>query len=141
MEGPASKTFWILATPIDPAALRVPLDYCGAGGCATFEGRVRSGGGSVRALEYEAHAALAEAEGARIMAEAAGKFPILAAVGAHRTGTLAPGDLAVWIGVAAEHRGAAFEACRYIIDQLKARLPIWKKEHFSDGTAAWVNSA
>jgi molybdopterin synthase catalytic subunit len=136
-------TFRILATPIDPASLRVPLDYCGAGGCALFEGRVRSrsGGRAVRVLEYEAHRALAEAEGARIFAEAAGKFGLLAAVGAHRTGTLAPGDLAVWIGVAAEHRGAAFDACRYIIDELKHRLPIWKKEHFSDGTADWVDGA
>jgi molybdopterin synthase catalytic subunit len=136
-------TFRMLATPIDPAALRVPLDYCGAGGCAIFEGRVRSrsGGRSVRFLEYEAHGALAEAEGARIFAEAAGKFAILAAAGAHRTGTLSPGDLAVWIGVAAEHRGAAFDACRYIIDELKRRLPIWKKEHFLDGAAAWVDGA
>ena len=75
-------TFRILATPIDPASLRVPLDYCGAGGCAIFEGRVRSRSGarSVRFLEYEAHGALAEAEGARIFAEAAGKFAMLAAL-------------------------------------------------------------
>lgn len=135
--------FQILETAIDPAALRRSLGHAGAGACAIFVGTVRdhNDGRSVRALEYEAHTALAGAEGRKILAEAVEKFGILAAVGVHRTGMLIKGDVAVWIGVAAEHRGAAFDACRYIIDQLKARLPIWKREHYADGTSTWINSA
>jgi molybdopterin synthase catalytic subunit len=92
-------------------------------------------------LDYEAHPPLAEKEGERILAEARAKFPILDAACVHRTGALALGDLAVWVGVTAEHRDAAFGACRFIIDEAKARLPIWKREHYSDGTTEWVNCA
>jgi len=61
--------------------------------------------------------------------------------GAHRTGRLEPGDMAVWVGVVAEHRGPAFDACRFIVDQLKARVPIWKREHYAEGPSAWINPA
>ena len=61
--------------------------------------------------------------------------------GVHRVGALTIGDLAVWVGVSAAHRGAAFDACRFIIDEAKARVPIWKKEHYADGTSEWVNCA
>lgn len=133
--------FTISSEPIDPAALARGLRDPAAGACATFEGwvRNRNDGRVVLALDYEAYAPLAEKEGRRILEEAAGKFPILRAVCAHRTGALALGDLAVWVGVAAEHRGAAFDACRYIIDQAKLRVPIWKREHYADGTTEWVN--
>jgi molybdopterin synthase catalytic subunit len=135
--------FKISPDPIDPAALARELRDPSAGAGATFEGwvRDRNDGRPVRALEYEAHAPLAEKEGDRILEEARAKFPILRARCVHRTGPLALGDLAVWVGVAAEHRGAAFEACRYIIDQTKLRVPIWKREHYADGTVAWVNAA
>ena len=66
---------------------------------------------------------------------------MLGAVCVHRTGHLQLGELAVWVGVTAEHRGAAFDACRYIIDEAKARLPIWKKEHYASGATAWINCA
>ena len=56
-------------------------------------------------------------------------------------GKLAIGDCAVWVGVSAAHRGAAFDACRYIIDETKSRVPIWKKEHYGDGQSGWVNCA
>ena len=133
--------FKISPEPLDPAVLARSLHDPAAGACATFEGwvRNRNDGRAVVALEYEAHASLAEKEGARILEEAAAKFPIVKAVCAHRTGALALGDLAVWVGVAAEHRAAAFEACRYIIDQTKLRVPIWKREHYADGTVEWVN--
>jgi molybdopterin synthase catalytic subunit len=135
--------FKISTDPIDPAVLAGELRDRAAGACVTFEGwvRNRNDGRSVRALEYEAHAALAEKEGDRILGEARMNFQILRAVCVHRTGSLALGDLAVWVGVAAEHRGTAFEACRYIIDQTKLRVPIWKREHYTDGTVAWVNPA
>ena len=69
------------------------------------------------------------------------KFRLIGAVGVHRIGHLQLGDLAVWVGVTAEHRGDAFDACRYIIDEAKARLPIWKKEHYANGSTVWINCA
>jgi hypothetical protein len=85
----------------------------------------------VQALEYEAHQAIAEKEGARIVAEAMTRFAVTAVYCEHRVGKLAIGDCAVWVGVSADHRGAAFDACRYVIDEAKARVPIWKKEHYA----------
>jgi molybdopterin synthase catalytic subunit len=135
--------FKISPEPIDSAALIRGLHDVAAGACATFEGRVRNrnDGRPVRALDYEAYAPLAEKEGERILTEALAKFPILNAICVHRTGSLVLGDLAVWVGVVAEHRAAAFDACRYVIDQAKARVPIWKREHYDDGATEWVNAA
>ena len=135
--------FKISSTPIDPAAQQRALTDERAGACVTFEGwvRNRNEGQPVRSLEYEAYALLAESEGARILAEAREKYAVIAAAGVHRVGLLQLGELAVWVGVTAEHRGAAFEACRYIIDEAKARLPIWKKEHYTSGATSWINCA
>jgi molybdopterin synthase catalytic subunit len=135
--------FRLSAAALSAAALARSLADARAGACATFEGWVRdhNDGQPVRSLDYEAYAPLAEKEGARILAEAREKFPILGAVCVHRVGALALGDLAVWVGVTAVHRGAAFDACRYLIDETKARVPIWKKEHYADGTTAWINCA
>jgi molybdopterin synthase catalytic subunit len=135
--------FKLCSTPIDAGALTGGLRDQAAGACATFEGwvRNRNEGQPVQALDYEAYAPLAEKEGERILAEARAKFPILKAQCVHRTGALALGDLAIWVGVAAEHRGAAFDACRYIIDQAKARVPIWKREHYASGVTEWINAA
>ena len=69
------------------------------------------------------------------------RFDVLAIHAEHRVGALAIGDCAVWVGVSAAHRGAAFDACRYVIDEIKARVPIWKKEHYADGDSGWVNCA
>jgi molybdopterin synthase catalytic subunit len=135
--------FRLSAQPFDVAVLKSTLDDARAGACVTFEGwvRNRNEGQPVNSLEYEAYAPLAEKEGARILAEAQERFPILSAVCIHRVGHLQLGDLAVWVGVTAEHRGAAFDACRYIIDEAKARVPIWKKEHYATGATAWINCA
>ncbi len=135
--------FTISATPIDPAALQRTLADARAGACVTFEGwvRNRNEGQPVLSLEYEAYAPLATSEGEAILAEARAKFALVGAVAVHRTGHLQLGELAVWVGVTAEHRGAAFDACRYIIDEAKARLPIWKKEHYATGATAWINCA
>ncbi|HWA87721.1 MAG TPA: molybdenum cofactor biosynthesis protein MoaE, partial [Opitutus sp.] len=89
-------------------------------------------------LDYAAFGELAEREGARILEEARAKFDVLAIACVHRVGALKIGDLAVWVGVVAAHRGAAFDACRYVIDEAKARVPIWKKEHYTDGASEWV---
>jgi molybdopterin synthase catalytic subunit len=128
---------------IEPARLLAKLDDVSAGACVTFEGRVRNEneGQKVVALDYEAYAPLAEKEGLRIVGEARDRFPIRGAMCVHRTGSLALGDVAVWVAVTAAHRAAAFEACRYIIDEIKARLPIWKKEHYSGGATEWINCA
>jgi len=136
-------SFQISATPIDPAALQRALADPRAGACVTFEGwvRNRNEGQPVLSLEYEAYAPLAISEGAKILAEAQGRYALTGAAAAHRVGHLQLGELAVWVGVTAEHRGAAFEACRYIIDEAKARLPIWKKEHYASGATAWINCA
>jgi molybdopterin synthase catalytic subunit len=135
--------FRIAHEPLDPAALKALLADAQAGACVTFEGWVRNHneGKPVLALDYEAYAQLAEAEGARILAEAREKFRVANAVCVHRVGALRIGDLAVWVGVSAAHRGAAFDACRYIIDEVKARVPVWKKEHYADGATEWINCA
>lgn len=132
--------FRITSNPLDPDALRRELLDTQAGGYVAFEGRVRSrnAGREVRSLEYETYLELAEKEGARVLAEAGAKYAILSAACVHRVGHLQLGDLAVWVGVTAEHRGAAFDACRFIIDEMKARVPIWKKEHYADGAPAWI---
>lgn len=131
----------ITDVPIDPASLRKSLADDGAGGFCVFEGwvRNRNEGRAVRRLEYEAYAPLAIAEGERVIAEAKQRFGVLGACCVHRIGTLEIGELAVWVGVTAAHRDEAFKACRYIIDEIKIRLPIWKKEHYVDGDSGWVN--
>jgi len=126
---------------IDTAASRAQLLDPGAGGFVTFEGWVRdfNEGREVTALEYEAFQALAVKEGERIVAEAAARFPVRHALCIHRVGRLALTDMAVWVGVSATHRGEAFDACRFIIDEVKHRVPIWKKEHYLNGDSGWVN--
>jgi molybdopterin synthase catalytic subunit len=107
-------SFKITSAVIDPAALKRELERGSAGACVTFEGWVRNhnDGESVQALEYEAHQAIAEKEGAQIVAEALERFAVTAVRCEHRVGKLAIGDCAVWVGVSADHRGAAFDACR-----------------------------
>jgi len=136
-------SFKITSAVIDPAARKRELERSTAGACVTFEGWVRNhnDGEAVQALEYEAHQAIAEKEGARIVAEAMTRFAVTAVYCEHRVGKLAIGDCAVWVGVSADHRGAAFDACRYVIDEAKARVPIWKKEHYASGATGWVNCA
>ena len=133
--------FAFSAGPINGAALAAPLAHPGAGGFAAFEGRVRdrNEGRRVKSLDYEAFEALAIAEGERIVRDALARHGATAARCVHRVGHLAVGDVAVWVGVSAPHRAEAFAACRAIIDDIKHRLPIWKKEHYADGDSGWVN--
>jgi len=133
--------FELTSTPLDSAALLARLGRPDAGALVVFEGRVRNHhlGRPVTHLEYEAFDELALAEGAAIVAEAERLHPGAHVLCVHRTGTLAIGEIAVWIGVASAHRAAAFAACRHVIEDLKRRLPIWKKEHHPDGAAEWVN--
>lgn len=133
--------FEISAEPIDVATLSRELASAHAGASVGFEGWVRNHneGRDVKRLDYQAYIPLARAEGERILAEACERFAIVEARCVHRVGALAIGDLAVWVGVSAAHRGAAFDACRYIIDEVKKRVPIWKNEHYADGESGWLH--
>lgn len=136
-------TFRLSESELDLAALRGELDDPSCGGLVFFEGRVRNHneGRSVTGLEYEAFAPLAIKEGERILREAIARFDVVRALCAHRVGALDVGGVAVFIGIAARHRDEAFSACRYVIDEVKLRVPIWKKEHYADGPSDWVNCA
>jgi molybdopterin synthase catalytic subunit len=135
------KRFRLSETPIEAAAQRLSLEDPAAGGCVTFEGWVRNHNEAraVTRLDYQAYGPLAEDEGEAILAEATTKFALRAVRCVHRTGALAIGDLAVWVGVSADHRDAAFAACRWIIDEVKRRVPIWKNEHYADGESGWLH--
>ena len=136
-------TFEITGTPIDAQALHARLKDSRAGALVTFEGWVRDSadGHAVVSLEYEAYGPLAVKEGQAILEEASRLHRVVDVICIHRTGHLSLGEMAVWVGVTAAHRAAAFEACRFVIDEVKARVPIWKKEHYADGESVWVNCA
>jgi molybdopterin synthase catalytic subunit len=111
------------------------------GGIAIFLGLVRDHhqGKGVLGLDYSAYGPMAELETEKIIKEAAGRWSTVAVAVQHRLGALTVGDTAVAIVAAAAHRGEAFEACRYVIEELKKRVPVWKREMFVDGTVEWVD--
>lgn len=135
------KRFNLSETPFDTVTLRATLLDARVGAYASFEGWVRdhNDGRSVHGLRYEAYVAMAETEGERILDEARKQFDILDAHCVHRIGELAIGELAVWVGVTAAHRDAAFAACRFIIDEVKSRVPIWKHERYVQGDSGWLH--
>jgi molybdopterin synthase catalytic subunit len=135
------NTFRFAHSPIDGAQLRAELADVHCGGFTAFEGWVRNHneGQQVTHLEYEAFEALGVREGEKIVAEACARFGVTQALCVHRLGDLDLKEIAVWVGVAAAHRDEAFKACRYIIDEVKHRVPIWKKEHYVSGDSGWVN--
>ncbi|MGH7584479.1 MAG: molybdenum cofactor biosynthesis protein MoaE [Gemmatimonadales bacterium] len=133
-------TSFLRSQAIDVEVLEVAVSAFGRGATVTFVGTVRDHhvGRAVMALEYSAFDAMAEKVAAEIHAEAMARWPVEVAM-AHRIGDLAIGDVAVAVAVASAHRDAAFEACRWIVDSLKTRVPIWKRERYADGTEAWVD--
>lgn len=135
--------FAVTDRPIDTAAWRARLNHPQAGGLVVFEGVVRDHhqGRSVRHLDYQGYGPLAVRIGAGILADARARWPLLAALGCHRVGHLEIGEAAVWIGCAAAHRAEAFAACAWIMDAVKARVPVWKRETFADGTVEWSQGA
>lgn len=137
MRGPVCR---VTADPIDPAALLEGGVSPADGAALLFLGVVRdeNEGRSVARLEYEAFAPMAEAEMSRIAAEAAARWGTGAVSVVHRTGTLEIGEVSVAILVASPHRGDAYEASRYVIEELKKRLPIWKRESYVDGPSEWL---
>src|SRR5215207_6892244 len=124
--------------PIDLTALVAQVEAPERGAVASFLGLVRDhhGGREVNRLEYSAYAPMAEAECARIVAEAEARWPVRIAL-EHRIGALGIGDAAVAIAAGAAHREEAFAACRFVIEEVKRRVPIWKKEFYADGTIDW----
>ena len=133
--------FSISSSAIDVAATRQSVADNSCGALVVFEGWIRdhNEGREVERLEYEVYRPVAEKEGARIIDEAIERYGVSHALCIHREGLLELGDCAVIVCVSSPHRGAAFDACRYIIDETKTRLPIWKKEHYLEGVSEWVN--
>lgn len=132
--------FKLSSIPLEKINLREGLVSESAGAFVCFEGWVRNHneGKKVSALEYEAYESLCQKEAQKIFQEVHEKFDVIAARCFHRAGRLEIGDMAVWIGVITAHRDESFKACRYIIDEIKFRLPIWKKEHYENGDSGWV---
>ena len=133
--------FQITSEPIDLQAFRQQLLDTSCGAYVQFDGWVRdhNEGQAVLRLEYEVYEPLAVKEGRRIIEEAREKFGVENAFAVHRSGLMELSEAAVVVGVSSPHRSEAFDACRYIIDQAKVRLPIWKKEHYTSGKSEWVN--
>lgn len=115
----------------------------GIGARSVFEGTVRNtnDGHEVKKLEYECYESLAIKEGDQILDEAIEKFDLIDAFCIHRVGTLEIGETAVIVVATSGHRDQSFKGCRYIIDEVKVRVPIWKKEHYADGETEWLKGA
>jgi len=130
---------YLTEQPIDLTTLVAAVQSPARGGIATFLGTVRNhqAGSEVLGLQYSAYQPMAEVECARIVEEAQAKWDVGASL-AHRLGRLKIGDTAVAVVAAGAHREEAFAACRYLIEQVKRRLPIWKQEFYADGSVSWV---
>ncbi len=126
--------------PIDLAALGASVIRPGYGAVTSFAGHVRDhhGGRTVERLSYSAYAAMAEQECGAIAEEAMNRWEVVVAI-RHRLGDLDIGDIAVAVAVGSAHRAEGFAACRFVIEEVKRRVPIWKHEHYADGTSAWVD--
>ncbi len=134
--------FILQENPIDPVKAKNMCRNPANGAVVIFEGMVRADehkGTTVSELLYIADSPACLAEGEKIIKEALSKFSISEAVCIQRIGQLKTTETAVWIGVWASHRDEAFKGCRYIIEEIKKRLLIWKKEFYADGTKAWIH--
>lgn len=135
--------FALLDTSIDEKKLKKGLldDRCGA--LVTFEGWVRNHNNArpVKKLTYYGYEQLAVNQGKKLIDQAKERFDIKTAVAIHRIGDLAIGDLAVWIGVVSAHRHPAFDACRWLLDAIKADIPVWKQEFYTDSNQSlWLSN-
>ena len=124
---------------IDQLVARVSSPACG--GTCVFLGTVRNGAeeDGVSAIEYSAYEEMVEVEFGRLVADAAARWPDARIAVQHRLGTIPAGDASIGIAAAAPHRAEAFEACRFVIEEVKRRIPVWKKELRLDGTEIWVD--
>ncbi|HEY0997439.1 MAG TPA: molybdenum cofactor biosynthesis protein MoaE [Gemmatimonadaceae bacterium] len=133
----------LVTAPIDAAGLLAEVSSPRNGAAVLFVGTVRevNEGRAVDALDYAAYEAMAQGELERIAADASARFGVADLAVEHRIGLLGLGEVSVAIAVAHPHRGAAFDACRWVIEAIKARVPIWKREHYADGERSWVHPA
>lgn len=134
--------FALLDVAIDERRLRDMLDNDSCGAFVSFEGCVRNhnNASSVERLNYYGYEALAINQGQQIIEEAKQKFGITHAIAIHRIGALDIGDIAVWIGVSSAHRYPAFDACRWILDTVKADIPVWKQEYYENEPSKWLSN-
>jgi molybdopterin synthase catalytic subunit len=132
----------LVRQPIDVAGLTSLVASAAAGAITSFLGVVRdvNAGRAVTGIEYSAYEEMAQREMQAIAHEAAARFDNASIALQHRLGELALGDVSVAIVAAHAHRAPALNACRYVIEQLKLRVPIWKREHYTDGSRAWVDN-
>ena len=133
---------YLTDAPIPVAALMTALGDPAAGAHSIFLGTVRQDGDPIplAALYYEAHAEMVERECAKIIHEASSRWPVRQAIVLNRLGRVAVGEVSIFIGVSAGHRDEAYGASRFIIEAVKHRVPIWKKEIFADGSTAWAGA-
>ena len=131
----------LVTAPLDPARLLAEVADPANGAAILFVGTVRdmNEGRPVTGIDYSAYASMAERELARILDEAVSRFGTTHLVVEHRIGTLAVGEASVAIAVAHPRRAAAYDASRFVIEELKRRVPVWKREHYTDGTREWVD--
>ena len=137
------KTIRVQTVPFDAAAEAAALTRgrTDIGALVSFVGLCRDEAGTLAALELEHYPGMAEAELARIAAEAERRWPLLGLTIVHRSGKIRPGESIVLVLTASAHRQAAFSAAEFLMDFLKSRAPFWKKEHRADGTpGAWVEA-
>lgn len=134
---------WLTDRPLDAAALLAEVASPACGGTSLFFGTVRSSteDGDIEGIEYSAYPEMAEAEFDRIVAEVTARWPMARVALRHRTGFIPTGDASIAIAVACPHRAEAYDASRYVIEQTKQRVPVWKKERFASGAARWVEGA
>ena len=137
------KEFKITPDVISLKSISAIEENNGIGARSVFEGTVRNtnDGHKVKKLEYECYESLAIKEGDQILDEAIEKFDLIDAFCVHRVGTLEIGETAVIVVTTSAHRDQSFKGCRYIIDEVKVRVPIWKKEHYADGETEWLKGA
>ncbi len=126
--------------PLDAAALLAEVASPGCGATALFLGTVRASSedGAIVGIEYSAYPEMADAEFGRIVTEARGRWPLARIALRHRTGYILLGEASIAIAVAAPHRAEAYDCSRYLIEETKRRVPIWKKERYADGAVRWV---
>ncbi len=132
----------VTSEPLSVAEHEAAVAHAGAGAVVSFAGVVRDhdGGRGVARLVYEAHPSAA-AVLAEVAAEIGKDSAVYGIAVSHRIGELGIGDVALAAAVATAHRGEAFAVCARLVDEVKARLPVWKHQHFTDGTDEWVNAA
>jgi molybdopterin synthase catalytic subunit len=130
---------YLTHAPIQPGELLAAVSDPGLGGSVLFLGSVRRSedDGPVAAIEYSAYEAMVAAELERILAEARARWPAAKLAAQHRVGAIPAGEASIGIAAALPHRAEAFAACRYVIEEIKRRLPVWKREVFDDGRRAW----